>query len=83
MLKKFINWFNKDTKVNKIGGFSGPSSKLIPPSPTKINVDGYLVYPPVELKCYKLNPNAIMPSKAHTDLFEDAAYDLYSTEDGL
>jgi len=38
---------------------------------------------PVKIKCVKLDDKAILPSKAHTGLFEDAAYDLFSTEDVL
>jgi dUTP pyrophosphatase len=36
---------------------------------------------PVKLKCVKLNSEAILPSKAHTGMFEDAAFDLYGTKD--
>lgn len=38
---------------------------------------------PIRLKCVKLDSKAKFPSKAHTGLFEDAAYDLYATEDIL
>lgn len=39
--------------------------------------------PPSKLKCVKLSPEAKLPTKAHTGLFEDAAFDLYATEDLL
>lgn len=38
---------------------------------------------PVQLKCVKLGAGVIMPTKAHMGLFEDAAFDLYATEDVL
>ena len=38
---------------------------------------------PIKLKCVKLGPNAKLPTKAHMGLFEDAAFDLYATEDQL
>ena len=38
---------------------------------------------PVSLKCVKLGAGATLPTKAHSGLFEDAAFDLYATEDVL
>ncbi len=38
---------------------------------------------PIKLKCVKLDPAAKLPTKAHMGLFEDAAFDLYATEDLL
>lgn len=36
---------------------------------------------PIKLKCVKLDNKATLPTKAHDGLFEDAAYDLYATEE--
>lgn len=36
---------------------------------------------PIKLKCVKLDNKATLPTKAHIGLFEDAAYDLYATEE--
>jgi len=38
---------------------------------------------PIKLKCVKLDHNAKLPTKAHTGMFEDAAFDLYATEEIL
>lgn len=35
----------------------------------------------VGVKAFKTKDSAILPTKAHTGMFEDAAYDLYATED--
>ncbi len=37
----------------------------------------------IELKCFRSSPDAIIPNKAHVGLFEDAAFDLFATEDIL
>lgn len=34
------------------------------------------------LQCYSLNSDAKLPAKAHTSVFEDAAYDLYLPDTG-
>ena len=67
MLKKFINWSS-----NLIDGFF---EKMNEGEPYK---GGSII-----LKCVKLDPAARLPTKAHTGIFEDAAFDLYATEDLL
>lgn len=36
-----------------------------------------------EIKCFKIAKEAIIPGKAHTGFFEDAAFDLFGVEDIL
>lgn len=42
------------------------------------NLFSNLIVEQADLKCVKLSDSAQVPTKAHTGLFEDAAYDLYA-----
>ena len=58
--------------------FTNWFSKLITPKPTNLKGGGL-----AQIKCFKIDEAAIMPSKAHRGPFEDAAFDLFATEDIL
>ena len=58
--------------------FTNWFSKLITPEPTNLKGGGL-----AQIKCFKIDEAAIMPSKAHRGPFEDAAFDLFATEDIL
>ena len=67
MSSKFINWF-----YNLIG----PSEEIKYDRRATDN-------PTIEIGVYKIDQVATLPTKAHTDAFEDAAYDLYAIDNIL
>ena len=69
MSSNFTNWFYK---------LIGPNE---PQEQYRINFAQKEVTP--EIGCYKIDIDAIMPTKAHTGVFEDAAYDLYAIDNIL